>query len=823
MENDPEAPRRDRDDPRQDAAAAPPPERPSRWGGGRGGAERRGGGSRAPVRWLRRLLLLALLGVVAAVGALYWFGRSGAPQPRPATDSETVRAGEGVTTVGRGFEYTHYRQGQEAFSLRAHRTVEDRESTVFLEGVALTVHEAEGGSYDLSAERARYNRERQEALLEGDVRLQGSAGIRLQAERLTLGQEGRLLTSDSSVVIYYGDLYRATGDRFRVHVPEDLFLLIGNATIDDLPAAPPFHLESRRLVFERKRQLLRAEGGVLARHGGSQIEALSLNAFLTDDLSAIRFLRARWQVRGRTVRAAEIPEGMAGPPPANRMELTGRSLALLMRPEGSAPDNVELEGSPAEPAMLRTEGEGGRVRSISAGYLASNFRPDGTQVVEAYGEPEIVEHLPLLNVPEPGVEMLPPEPARRLSGGRGRAEILPGGELGWLQMVDGVDYRDERVEVRGERARFHGLEGRGRFIGGEALGGEDDELLGDLAPAPRGRLDEDLEEAAAGAESGEGTGGEGTAGEGETGEVDLAPLPPPPPDRQPVPRVTLVSERGELVAPEVRYDRGEGVVEASGGVSAVLRERLDLVGAPADAGPTRVEAREAYWRDEPRGVLFRQEVRAWQGESVLLAEWLRGDQEEGGRKVTAGGGVRTVMVPEPTPERPAGTPLTVTAQNLTYLEGDARVIYEGQVRTEDQGRRLASRHLELILGPERRVERLVALGEVRLEDSATGKTATARRAVYRPEVGEVELHGEPARVEDAQGGVVEAPVLTYDLESGRVRGGPGAGRAGEEGAGEEAGGEGLPAAEGAPRAPGEPPATSPDEGSEGEARGAREP
>ena len=707
--------------------------------------------ARRPYRWLRRGVLLVLVLVVVAVVGLYWFGRQQRqPPPRRSTplDAEAPAA-QGVTTVGRGFEYTHYDAGRKRFTLRALRTLEDREETVFLEGVDMLVFEEAGQGYELSADRARYNRERQQALLEGHVRLSSGTGMTLRTEGLELSQKGRLLTSTRSAEIVYGGAWRAVGDRFRVHVPEDLFLLTGNVRVDEIPGrAAPFSLRCERLQFERDRQMLRADGGVEVVRPDFRVTAQSVNAFLTEDLSAVRFLRARWEVEGTTLFPGRLGPDEMGPPPATRIDFSGRSLSALIRPDGTAPESSQLEGSPTEPAVIRATDGSGITRVITAGYLTSDLQPDGGQRVEAFGDPEIVEEVALASDGgdggmEAGGSGLggPPEPVRRLSGGRGWADILPDGSLGRAQMMEGVEYRDGALEIRAESGSFDLGAGTGEFHGDES-----EEAL----------------------------------------EKPAGPPPPDVPPREPVPRVTLVHPRGGIVAPTVSYTREDGIVHARGGVSTVLREGLPMLGRPdgdgADGEPTRVQSGEAFFRDEPRGALFRGEVRAWQGESVVLAEWLRADEEE--YKVTAGGGVRTVASPSPTPEHPEPTPLTVTAEQMTYLDGererggdvpagDARLIYERDVRVEDQGREISCGRLEVLLAEDGQAQRLVATEDVVLEDAGAGKEARAQRAVWSPAgatgTGEMALSGAPAVVTDARGGEIKAPELTYELATGRVR------------------------------------------------------
>lgn len=692
--------------------------------------------ARRPYRWLRRGLLLLLIVVVAGLGGLLWFGRQdrqpvrrGAPLGSEAAEGASL--GD-VATVGQGFEYTHYDAGRKRFTLRALRTVQDREETVFLEGVDMLVYEEAGPGYELSADKARYNREKQEALLEGRVKLTSGAGMTLTTEGLDLSQRGRVLTSTAPAEIVYGDAYKATGDRFRVHVPEDLFQLIGNARIDNLPGkGEPFSLRCKRLQLERQRQLLRADGGVEVTRPDGRVTAQSVNVFLTEDLAAVRFLRARWDVEGYSLLPPQAADAEEPLDERLRVDFSGRSFSTLLGTEGEEPQSAELEGSPTEPATLTTR-EGDLVRTITAGFLTTEAQPDGSQVVEAFGDPEIVE--------QGG------DTPRRVQGGRGWARILPDGSLGQARMSEGVTYRAGETEIRGERGRFDLAAGEGSFVGTESA----------------------------------------EAMEGEEGEEDESgrSVPEGLPTRKPLPRVTVKSARADLDAPAVTFAEKDGVVHARGGVSTVLHEGLAMPGrepgeraSGEEVPPVRVQSREAFFRDQPRGALFRGEVRAWQDENLILAEWLRADEPaDGPAKVTAGGGVRTVARPAPTATRPQPEPLTVTAEEMSYLDTTSgELIYEKGVKALDQGREIVCERLAVSLDANGGAERLEAQERVRLDDPAAGKKAQAERAVWVPEGqpggGRVALFGDPAVVTDARGGEIKAPELTYELGTGRVQAG----------------------------------------------------
>lgn len=657
------------------------------------------------IRRLRRLLLVVLILLVAGLGGLYWFGRverQAGVRPR-AQDAGKIEAGEGVVTLGEGFEYTQYDGDRPAFSIRASKTLEDRQEQVFLEDVGIVVTEESGRRWELTAHRATYHRERQEAQLTGDVRLEGADGFALEAEGLDLTNQGRLLSSTSPVDFRFQADYQGRGNRLRIHFPQQLYLLSGEVVIESTPTAlQPMKLTAERAFLERPRQLLRADGGVRMEHGGDFLSAEDIHLFLDDELSRMRFFRARNDVRARRLQPLE--PGEEGPQRPSVLEAESRGLVVVMQDDGQSPKDIQLEGSPANPAILTQRSPEGAVRTLRAGYMTNKFEDDGSRKLRIFGGTEMVER----DGPEGKI-------SRRLVGDRGWADLDPTGILRKARFVGNVEFRDEAIEATGERVIWDATSGMGEFFSTE-----------------EGRSAAD-------------------------------------PDA----RVVVVSDRGRLRAPEVRYDRKATILQAKGGVDTVLRESTPFEGTPLAGGrePVRVESREAFFRDEPRGFLFRGDVRAWQGEGLILTDWLRGDED--GRKITAGGGVRTVWsTPPGGPQASAARePFEVTSQEMTYLELERLLVYEGQVHSEQQSRSLDCERLAVTLAPDGGADELVCTGEVHLVDRTSGNDVQAERVVYDPQRRYMEFFGapdDPVVVEDRDGTRLAAQRIDYELDGGRV-------------------------------------------------------
>jgi len=238
--------------------------------------------------------------------------------------------------------------------------------------------------------------------------------------------------------------------------------------------------------------------------------------------------------------------------------------------------------------------------------------------------------------------------------------------------------------------------------------------------------------------------------------------------------VELTAERGELQAPRVLYDRGVGLVNAREGVRATMREAADvgLAGSPLGAGegPVRVEAAEAWWRDDPRSVLFRGDVRAWRDESLLLAASVRADRTGRGDRLEAEDGVRTVWVPEPDGQAGAApAPVEVTSRTLVYDERAEELVYEGDVRAKQQQHSLTGPRLVVELTGDGEAERMICSGGFELVDTAAGHTARGRVAVYDLASRTVTMRGDPVTFDKSDGSQIQGELVVYDLATGTAR------------------------------------------------------
>jgi LPS export ABC transporter protein LptC/lipopolysaccharide transport protein LptA len=255
--------------------------------------------------------------------------------------------------------------------------------------------------------------------------------------------------------------------------------------------------------------------------------------------------------------------------------------------------------------------------------------------------------------------------------------------------------------------------------------------------------------------------------------------------------VTITSERGRVQAPRVVYNTDTQIVQARGGVRAVL-ERVSetaLAGSPLGEGqgPVMVESQEAFWKQEPSSFIFRGDVRAWRGENLLLAPELRGDRTQ--ETLVATGGVKTRWLPDsdvslaakPAAEKPqAGSvqpsraPIEVAAGEMTYRQGSGVLNYVGNVRVNQQAKTLTCQNLQVELEEagakedEREVETMTCTGDAKLNDPQAGRKVEGQKAVYHVAERRVEMTGDPVTMLDREGNVLRGRRLFYFIDDGKV-------------------------------------------------------
>ena len=510
------------------------------------------------IRRLRTLLLLALVLTLAAVGGLFMFGRAGkSGSPRPIDEGDT-KAGEGTTLIGDDFDYTFTERERPIFRIRGDSIRADREDTLFLDGVGVTFYDENRQAYHVESKQASFNRADNEGRLQGEVLLRGPSGLELRTAQLQIRNNGKMLFMPKPVELKYASRYIVTGDRMRVDLQDEVFVLNGNARINSVPGTEPAVAgSSERAIYERGKRLLRIEGKARLQRGRQRLAAQRITGFLTPDEGGLSFVRALWDVSGQT---ADLREGSAG---NTLVTFKGKDLAVMLQPEANQVRKVELDGTTRDLAVVQTSGDG-VVRTLTAPRLEGVLAEGVLSQAEALGGVELEE------TTRAGRSASGKPEVRRATGRRADATFRPDGQLENVTLLHEVTFQDPQIKARGNRAALDLDASRGELFG------------------------------------------------------------------QPV---ELESEKGSLRAPRIVYNTESEIVNAQGGVRAVLTQTTsqDLAGSPLaqGEGPVHVESREAFWRQEPSSFIFRGDVKSWRGENLMLSSELRGEPDA--NRLTASG------------------------------------------------------------------------------------------------------------------------------------------------------------------------------------------
>jgi LPS export ABC transporter protein LptC/lipopolysaccharide transport protein LptA len=244
--------------------------------------------------------------------------------------------------------------------------------------------------------------------------------------------------------------------------------------------------------------------------------------------------------------------------------------------------------------------------------------------------------------------------------------------------------------------------------------------------------------------------------------------------------VEAVSDRGRMTAPRVLYNVENQILNAVGGVRAVMEKTADsdLAGSPLGQGegPVFVESREALWRQNPSSFLFRGDVRAWRGENLMLTTELRGEQET--ERLNATGGVKTIWIPTDkqaaqgkkasSTSNAKRAPVEVVSQEMTYQKGAGHLNYTGAVRVVQEGKTLTCERLDVELGEDNKAEVMTCAGDAKMNDPKMGRLITGDKAVYDLDTKRMEVTGEKVTMKDREGNQVQGKRVIYLVDEGKV-------------------------------------------------------
>ena len=663
------------------------------------------------LKLLRAALLLALVGFLALVFALYRFGKSGMSQPQRAGEAaeeeqqETVMAGE-------GFDYL-ITQGETSIArIRAKTIASQTDDQVALEEISpIEVYRDDGEIYRVYADRGTYNLDTQETRLRSDVRLEGPRELKMITERLNMTNRGRWVESTAAVSFSMAGEFRGRARRVVGQIKRDLFRLMDNVEIfSTSPVRDPIRLTCDRLIFDRQEGFIHAMGSVSFEIGKTYFRGPEMRFFLTEDESQIRYVAGDQGVDIRFVR--EFSGGVT-----RTAEVSGESFAAIIDPATGDPVEAEIRSKGGRPSRLWTTDESSVVRLLTAPILHATFQNGEISRAEAFDGVHMREFFAFDRN----------HVVRWGCGDRMEADFTKDGEIKVATFHERVEFRSlqatinaDRVDMTndpyeitmtGDPARMRGVEGE---LTAPTIVQEGEDGPIHATGGVRGLFTQ------GGSSPSMSIGGARGPMRLESKEAIW--------DRS-VPsfrfydNVRLWQEENLLLAQEVETYTERDVILARGGVKTILKpeEKEEKAGEP--------EEQDA---DPPPPV--------------------EGDEE-------------TVDAEEEV-DPISQEPVEVNSQWMEYQTETKKINYYEGVLMVQGGRRMTCQAAEATLGEEGGMDTLFCRGNARVQDNVAGRTVAGDTAFYDVSVGDVTFQGQPVVMTGDKGERVEGTTLVYDLASG---------------------------------------------------------
>jgi len=777
--------------------------------------------TRSTVTRFRIVLMLTLLAAVGVVVALYLFGAAGAKRPRRAR-SDAPPFEEGTRMVGKDFDYTFSQGDKAVFRVRGESVRVDKGDTVYLHAVGLTLFDKEGRQFEAESDEASINRTTNEGRLWGDVSIKGPSHLEIYSKELLIQEKGNLLITPGVARVLYAGKYFVRCDTLQAWLPDEVYSMVGNVRLETFAEVqPPLKLEAGKAIYERKRHLLRVEDGAELHRGTAKLDADRISGLLSQDESSMTFVRALYRVTGETA------ENEA--PGTTKVSWEGDDLAVNLTPKGNLVRRLDLEGSAAKPASLRSAGNG-LTRTLVAPHIEGLLaEKDILRSANAYGGVDIEEIGPAAagaraGPAGPGAKGAPPRApatgakaaAASRPGAKGAPPGPPGAPVGGNQArlaAAGAPAAGNQARLAAAGAPAAGNQARLAAAGAPAVLPSVRRAHGQRADATF-RTDGQIDNVVLVEQVTYGDGevnatGDRAAMDMDAGRGEFFGNP-----------VHVVSPRGEMRAPHVIYTSADQLVHAVEGVHAVIQQAGDanLAGSVLGEGkgPVMVQSAEAYWQRPQSSFIFRGDVRAWRGDNLLLAPELQGERLPQGDQLAATGGVKTIWIPgqqeesapapgaapgaanrkaaaaDATPKTVAaeaaskaaaaaaapkggrgghqgsGGAITVLAANMFYRDGSGVLTYTGNVHVDQDGKTLICKQLDVNLDQDHKAKQMTCTGGTHLDDPGAGRKIDGETGVYRLETRKIDVFGDPVVMRDRDGSLVHGKRLRYAIDDGKV-------------------------------------------------------
>jgi lipopolysaccharide transport protein LptA len=231
---------------------------------------------------------------------------------------------------------------------------------------------------------------------------------------------------------------------------------------------------------------------------------------------------------------------------------------------------------------------------------------------------------------------------------------------------------------------------------------------------------------------------------------------------------TLSSDGQRVSADEIVIENARGILRGKGRVITRIvsgegvASRGDSAMFPAGDGPIFVNSDGLVIRQQDEYAAFSGNVRAWQGSNTLFADEL--EIGSAGETILARGNVRSILAN--TGEKQS-QPVKSRSGRLLAKRAERRLELSDDVEIDSEGRRLTSDRAIFSFDAAQQLEKVEAVGNVRLKESATGRSGSGTRATYTIDAETILLEGSPAEMQEARGGIKGSQII-FDMKRNRV-------------------------------------------------------
>jgi lipopolysaccharide export system protein LptA len=699
---------------------------------------------RPPIAFIRRVVLVALVAVVALLLGTYGFRRWRAQQARESVP-ESVPGD--VRQQAERFTFSRSEGGQTLFKVEAQRTTERAGKTTVLEDVFITIYGIRGERADeIRTARCEYDVEGT-----GQIICPGEVVVHLRGGRAGIAdyQRAVILTTaavhfDPSTSVAWTDQPvrfefpngrgQALGLRYQSEEPALRFER--DVTVELAGARAPIVIRGAALRFFARAPAFELVPPLEIRAGEELLTAASLRLELDSTLQARRIeaagnVRARRHTWGRlaNIRA----DRAAADYRAGRLERLRAAGQVVFEQEAAGAKEQLF----CDEAVFSFDAAGREVERVTATGNARLLSASAGQAREL--------RAPSMELRLRAAEQVltaRPNPALVLRGAAGDAQTIAADEmrmqfearqrLRTLVATGSVQARQTRPGASTQATSSHHL--RLRF--------DDAGRLADAEQWGAFRYQSDAWKAEA-----------GRAVYSAAGGVYVLRESPAVWDAQ-----------TRTTAREIQLDDRAGLIRAEGEVRTTYTASADSPGfgpgEPAHLASERLRAERAAGR-----ALYTGKARLWQGENRLAADSI--ELTRAPRRLLAEGNVSGHFLDATAPD--GARAVQVASPRFAYAEADRRGLFDGGVVARNDFGTVHAPQLEVFLARSgaARLERALARGGVLIEGD--GAEATGEQAEYRAAARTVAVWGGAPKISDPARGTTAGDRLTLFLADGTIR------------------------------------------------------